>query len=163
MEGSQCPEETMLPEGKELGGSEEEMVAGTGRHLLTDIGYSSGENTSVHECGSGGGSGTGKEDTVPEEQMEQQFVLTTENNELEKSFYRTVPLDEFGMTDLDTDEGATWTRSSYWAQKFLDQVEKGTPGGGAIELTDSLIVHVDGPESREKLNDFEVEDGKGVS
>lgn len=76
------------------------------------------------------------------------------SSELEKSFYRTVPLDEFGMTDLDTDEGqqGNWPRSSFLAMKFMDDMEKGGPG---LELTDSLIVHVDTPESRQ-LNDFEV-------
>ena len=79
------------------------------------------------------------------------------SSELEKSFYRTVPLDEFGCTDLDTDEGG----GNYLAQKFMmdELMEKGMSreggGGGKLELTDSLIVHVDAPENRQ-LNDFEV-------
>lgn len=79
------------------------------------------------------------------------------SSELEKSFYRTVPLDEFGCTDLDTDEGG----GNYLAQKFMmdELMEKGMGreggGGGKLELTDSLIVHVDAPENRQ-LNDFEV-------
>lgn len=95
--------------------------------------------------------------------VEQQEPLWSEqialSSELEKSFYRTVPLDEFGMTDLDTDEGGQqgdWPRSSLLAMKFMD-MEKGEQP--ALELTDSLIVHVDAPESRQ-LNDFEVDESK---
>lgn len=150
---------------------------------LTDIGYSSGENNSLNDGAATTMTSSSEEGMVeeddhrhchdhPEEddqyhhhpecgeqknQQQEEFVLA-QNNELEKSFYRMVPLDEFGQTDLDTDEG-TWPRSSYWANRFLEEVEKGAMGKngtGGIELTDSLIVHVDGPESREKLNDFEV-------
>uniref|UniRef100_A0A914ICC4 KASH domain-containing protein n=1 Tax=Globodera rostochiensis TaxID=31243 RepID=A0A914ICC4_GLORO len=136
---------------------------------LTDIGYSSGENMSVHD----GGTNTTVSEETPEDEGrtgksvgdgqqnrpdERDNFTMMDNSELEKSFYRMVPLDEFGQTDLDTDEG-NWPRSSYWAQRFLEEVEKGCcggkGGGGVIDLTDSLIVHVDGPESREKLNDFE--------
>uniref|UniRef100_A0A183C6M8 KASH domain-containing protein n=1 Tax=Globodera pallida TaxID=36090 RepID=A0A183C6M8_GLOPA len=138
---------------------------------LTDIGYSSGENTSVHDGGTNttvseetpedeGRAGKGVGDEQRNRPDEGDDFTMMDNSELEKSFYRMVPLDEFGQTDLDTDEG-NWPRSSYWAQRFLEEVEKGCcggkggGGGGVIDLTDSLIVHVDGPESREKLNDFE--------
>lgn len=160
------------------------MLKATSRRTMamTDIGYSSGENTSVHD--DGGTTAIGSEEdnhhhhqphrqdqAGGENEHQQQlpaveeFVLA-ENNELEKSFYRTVPLDEFGHTDMDTDlEGAgPWPRSSYWAQKLMDDAaaaaadtEKEGGEGGGIKLTDSLIVHVDAPELREKLDDFEVQ------
>ncbi|KAL3088587.1 hypothetical protein niasHT_023205 [Heterodera trifolii] len=147
------------------------------QHQLTDIGYSSGENTSVHEGGTNttvseemaeeeaeGGGGKAGESGGERVEVRDEFMLV-DNSELEKSFYRTVPLDEFGQTDLDTDEG-NWPRSTYWAQRFMEEVEKTGTGKdrGTIDLTDSLIVHVDGPESRERLNDFEglvgLEDGR---
>ena len=59
------------------------------------------------------------------------------------------------MTDLDTDEGGFGQEGGkYLTQKILQDFEEKI-GQGKLELTDSLIVHVDSPESR-PLNEFEV-------
>jgi hypothetical protein len=61
------------------------------------------------------------------------------------------------MTDLDTDEGEWDHRGNYLTQKFIHNFEEkiGESCQGRLELTDSLIVHVDVPEHR-PLNDFDV-------
>jgi hypothetical protein len=115
--------------------------------LGSDIGYSSGENNSVHEANAQ--SVNDQDQTLWAEQIAQSI-------ELEKSFYRTVPLDDFGMTDLDTDDGEWDNRGNYLTQKFLHNFEEKISEScqGRLELTDSLIVHVDAPEYR-PLNDFD--------
>ena len=63
------------------------------------------------------------------------------------------------MTDLDIDDGGWgWSRrGNYLTKKFLHNFEDkiGESYQGRLDLTDSLIVHVDAPENR-PLNDFEV-------
>lgn len=154
--------------------------------FASDIGYSSGENMSIHdECcchheaatatnddaeGGGGKSrvmnqmpnecavnaneGNGKgEDGAQQECWAEQIA---HSSELEKSFYRTVPLDEFGMTD---NEECCWPPRSgtYLAHKLLYATEDGQQTTLQQQLTDSLIVHVDNTpdENRHLLHDFE--------
>ncbi|CAK5064488.1 unnamed protein product [Meloidogyne enterolobii] len=125
--------------------------------LGSDIGYSSGENNSVHEIISNAKSlGEDYREQYKENDVDPPLWAEqiAQSNELEKSFYRTVPLDDYGMTDLDTDEGGFGQEGGkYLTQKILQDFEEKI-GQGKLELTDSLIVHVDSPENR-PLNEFE--------
>uniref|UniRef100_A0A1I8BRS0 Uncharacterized protein n=1 Tax=Meloidogyne hapla TaxID=6305 RepID=A0A1I8BRS0_MELHA len=118
--------------------------------LGSDIGYSSGEN-SVHEVIANTKSPGDYQEKDADSPLWAAHIA--QSNELEKSFYRTVPLDDYGMTDLDTDDGGLGQRGNYLTREFLQDFEEKI-GQGRLELTDSLIVHVDAPENR-PLNEFE--------
>nr|CAD2207541.1 unnamed protein product [Meloidogyne enterolobii] len=96
--------------------------------LGSDIGYSSGENNSVHEIISNAKSlGEDYREQYKENDVDPPLWAEqiAQSNELEKSFYRTVPLDDYGMTDLDTDEGGFGQEGGkYLTQKYCKILKK---------------------------------------
>jgi hypothetical protein len=124
---------------------------------LHDVGYSSGEN-SIHEALSGIGSNASIAppfdiDQVDDGEQKTQMLPAGTNEEERrlrinkspvKSYYKTVPLDDAGVTDTETPRSAVHATLS--SEGFYE------PPEGA--LTDSLIVQTEGTPSA-TLDDYE--------